>query len=456
MGFSRKRVVKILSLIGVVFLCLNVEALANNDILKAGPRKFFIDVGAATTRFEKLYIDPIEVSNEHFKNFIQVIADDLNFSDYVEVVPFKNTFSATSVNQYTKSDRLKHRVLGSTIVLKVHLDVKSSKVLAAIFNARSAELIKSSELKYKGSLTKKSIRRLSHWVSDFVIEGLTGEEGIYQSKMLMSCGKKLKEIYIADYDGHFPVRLTHDKNIALAPSWNLDGDRILFTSFKPIKKGLAQNPNLYMVNLKSRKRKLISATRGLNTGGVYHPFQNLIAYTHSKRGKAEVFLLDMLSKSRKVITKSFYFSVEPSWSPKGDRITFSSSASGRPHIYVSDKSGSSPKRLTFAGHYNSSPNWSPVSDKIVFSGQENKKNNFNIFVVDASGSNLQRLTQGRSSNENPHFSPNGRFVSFASNREGVYKIYAMSLKKLKPRLITPEGVGECKDPAWSPARVAAF
>ena len=456
MGLSRKSVIYKVCW-GLVFMVsAKGNSLVNSEEAHKAPRKFFIDVGSATTRLETLHIDSTGIMSGDFKHFTQVIADDLNFSDYMTVIKPQRSSPSVELSKFTKADRLRHKVLGSTLALKVKLDRNKQNLEAAIFNSKTGEQIRYRQFKTKTSLTELGWRRLAHKVSDFVVESLTGEPGIYQSKMLVSCGKKLKEIYVADYDGYAPMRLTHDKNIALAPSWNREGDRILFTSFKPTQRGKAQNPNLYMIDLKHKRRHLVSATRGLNTGGAFHPFQNLVAYTHSKKGKAEVFLLDLLSKSRRVITKSFYFSVEPSWSPKGDQLTFSSSASGRPHIYVSDREGRSPRRLTFAGHYNSSPNWSPVADKIVFSGQENKKNNFNIFIIDANGSNLQRLTQGVSSNENPHFSPDGRYVSFASNREGAYKIYAMSLKRLKPRLITPRGLGECKDPAWSPVKVTAF
>lgn len=253
-----------------------------------------------------------------------------------------------------------------------------------------------------------------------------------------------------DFDGSNLKPLTQDKNLALSPSWAPDGKRFLFTSYVPAVKGGFVNPNLYLYDLPTRKRKVLSAAKGLNTGGSFHPTKNLIAYTFSQDGKPEIYVLDLDKNTRKPITKTQFFSVEPSYSPDGTLLAYSSSKTGRPHIYVAHADGSSPNRLTFAGIYNSSPHFNPKGDKLVFSGQESMGNNFNIFMIDVNGSNLVRLTDGAHSSENPMFSPDGRHIVFASNQSGNYRIYVMTSMGTRIRAITPPELGDCKQPSWSP------
>jgi len=293
-------------------------------------------------------------------------------------------------------------------------------------------------------------RELAHYSGNDIIQSLTGEPGVFRTRLLMSCGAKTKEIYIMDFDGQNVRQLTRDRNFALSPSWAPDGKRLLFTSYKPAVSKGPLNPNLYLYDLSTNQRRLLSAARGLNTGGAFHPREEKLAYTFSQNGRPEIYILDMRTNSRFPITRTQYFSVEANWAPDGTKLTYSSSQSGRPHIYTANADGTSPKRLTFAGVYNSSPNWSPRGDKIAFSGQETMGNNFNIFMVDPSGSNLVRLTDGTKSSENPVFSPDGRHIAFSSNQGGNYRIYVMTARGTRIRMISPAGIGQCKQPSWSP------
>jgi TolB protein len=300
------------------------------------------------------------------------------------------------------------------------------------------------------SPSSQPARELAHYAGNDVIQALTGEPGIFRTRLLMSCGQKTKEIYIMDFDGQNIRQLTRDRNFALSPSWAPDGKRILFTSYKPAVKGGALNPNLYLYDMSSNQRRLVSAARGLNTGGVFHPRENKVAYTFSINGKPEIYVHDLNANTRKRVTQTQFFSVEPSWSPDGTRLTYSSSRSGSPHIYISNADGGALQRLTFAGVYNSSPNWSPRGDRIVFAGQDNRVNNFNIFMIDPSGSNLVRLTDGSRSSENPVFSPDGRHIAYSSDTDGQYRIYVMTARGTRVRVLTPKNIGPCKQPSWSP------
>ncbi len=407
-------------------------------------KRIYISIGDPGIRKVLVALENTDGGTVASRDFYSTLWSHLEFTDYFEFLP-------QSRMPALKGDMGAYKALGVEFVVVTRVQNEQGSYIAYLNFYEVNRGIKIFEKSYQYlSPSGKPGRELAKIAGNDILQVLTGEPGIFRTRILMSCGNRNKEIYVMDFDGQNVELLTQDRSLALSPSWSPDGTQVLFTSYKPAVKGGFVNPNLYLYNLVTRNRRTLSGSRGLNTGGVFHPKENKLAYTYSKDGRPEIYVLDLDTNTRMPITKTVFFSVEPSWSPDGQRITFSSSKTGRPHIWVANRDGSNAKRLTFAGQYNSSPNWSPRGDKIVFSGQENQKNNFNIFLVDPSGSNLARLTDDATSSENPTFSPDGRFIAFSSNRDGQYRIYIMTALGTKIRVISPKGIGPCKQPSWSP------
>jgi TolB protein len=408
-------------------------------------KRIYISIGDPGVRKVLLAVEKTEGTTTVAKEFEATLQANLDFTDYFEILP-------ESRMPPLRGDLASYKALGVEFLLTSKLTTNSQGQIEAevrFFEVNRGLQILGRRYPFVG-VSNQIGRELAHYAGNDIIQTLTGEPGVFRTQILMSCGQRNKEIFLMDYDGQNVRQLTQDRGLALSPSWSPDAKRILFTSYKPAVKGGFVNPNLYLYDTVTQSRRTLSAARGLNTGGVFHPKENKLAYTFSKDGRPEIYILDLDKNIRQAITRTVFFSIEPSWSPDGQRIVFSSSKTGRPHIWVANRDGSSAKRLTFAGQYNSSPNWSPRGDRIVFSGQENKRNNFNIFMVDPSGSNLVRLTDDSTSSENPSFSPDGRFVAFSSNKDGIYRIYVMTALGTKMRVLTPKALGPCKQPSWSP------
>ncbi len=427
-------------------LCaFSLSAFAQDELPTAEPR-IYIAVGDPNVKKVLMAIEattgtpPLVV-----KEFFETMTNDMDYTDLFEFLP------ANRMPAGPKPGLEVYRGLGTEFLIRSTISVQGSVVEAEVRLFDASRNLQILGRKYPFVSKSGQIgRELAHFAANDIIQALTGEAGIFRTRILMSCGMNRKEIYIMDFDGQNARPITRDGNFALSPSWNSDGRKILFTSYRPAVAGGPLNPNLYMVDLISNQRRLLSAARGLNTGGVFHPKLEKVAYTFSQNGRPEIYALDLVKNIRAPITTSHFFSVEPNYSPDGTKIAYSSSRTGRPHIYVADADGSSPKQLTRAGVYNSSPNWSPKGDRIVFSGQENMRNNFNIFLIDPSGSNLARLTDFAHSSENPTFSPDGRFIAFSSNQGGRYGIYVMTARGAKIRPLSTFGLGHCKQPSWSP------
>ena len=413
--------------------------------------RIYVPIGTPGFKKVTLGIEKTQGNATLAKAFFKTLVSDMLYTDLFDIVD-ENKMPSSSSFQVGSFSWNPYRAAGMSYLIKSSIDVKNGAVEAEVrlYDVNKGLQISGKRYPFKSRIDEAP-RELANFSGNELMQTLTGEDGVFRTRMLMSCGGAKKEVFIMDFDGENARQITRDGNFALSPSWAPDGNRIVFTSYKPAVKGGFANPNLYTYNVATNKRELVTAAKGINSGAVFHPTKNQLAYTYSNNGKPEIFMLDLDAKTRIALTQTMFFSIEPAWSPDGTKLAYSSQKTGRPHIYVSNSDGSNAKQLTFAGVFNSSPRWSPKGDKIVFSGQENMKNNFNVFMIDPSGSNLVRLTDGTFSTENPAFSPDGRHIAFSSNQSGTYQIYVMALHSGRiSRALTPKSLGDCKQPAWSP------
>jgi TolB protein len=74
---------------------------------------------------------------------------------------------------------------------------------------------------------------------------------------------------------------------------------------------------------------------------------------------------------------------------------------------------------------------------------------FDIYIIDPSGRNNRAISEAGSRNENPSWSPDGRFIAFASNRDGRRKICLMGGDGSSPHCVS-DLAGESFSPSWGP------
>lgn len=292
--------------------------------------------------------------------------------------------------------------------------------------------------RYSGNIseTRKMVLRFCAEV----IYYLTGNKGIFNSKIaFVSTGSGKKEVYVCDFDGYNPMRVTYNDSITLFPSWSADGQYLAYTSYKGGK------PDIYIRNL-ADKRESVVANEGINITPVFAPDRFEIAATLSFSGDQEIYLLTGTGKMIRKLTNNRGSDVSPSWAPDGRKIAFVSNRTGSPQVYILDFDTGLERRLTFEGKYNTQPSWSPRGDKIVYSSQVNGFHQ--IFVIDVDGQNPIQLTREGGDSESPSWSPDGSLIVFSSTREGPSRLYVMTAFGTDQRRLLLLN-GEQTNPKWS-------
>jgi TolB protein len=284
-------------------------------------------------------------------------------------------------------------------------------------------------------------REMMHRFVDDVLEALTGERGICETKVafVRSTGR-VKEIWVMDYDGLNPYQLTHDRSLALSPSWAPWGTELVFTTFK------RGNPDLYLFDLRRGASYPFSTRPGPNIAATYSPDGKWIACALYRDGNSEIYLISRDAQTAKRLTRNARIDSGPTFSPNGGQIAFTSDRSGSPQIYVMDSEGVNQRAITQEGKYNDSPRWSPKGDRIAYAARHDGI--FDIVVMDANGQRSFQITSGAGHNENPQWSADARKIYFSSSRGGRRQLYMMNADGSDVVQLTRGD--ECFNPAAGP------
>jgi TolB protein len=370
-----------------------------------------------------------------------LIARTLEFTCYFSIIdsaafleqPKETGIGLSDINLKNWSD------IGAEFLVTGSVSLENEDV---VYELRMIDVFKAQMLvgkRYKGRISdqRKIIRRFC----SEIMERLTGRKGIFDSEIaFVSNGPGNKEIFVCEFDGYNPRRITNNQVIELSPAWSSDGQWLAYTSYR---KGKA---DLYIQNM-SDKRGVVFDKPGVNLSPAWRPGRFELAASLSFSGDQEIYLLTGEGKVIKQLTKSWDIDVSPTFSPDGGRLAFVSKRGGTPQLYVMDIASGNTERLTFEGKYNTTPKWSPVDEKVAYSSMEDGQ--FQIRVVDVGTKQSVRLTDNQGDNESPTWSPDGSLLAFSSTREGgKARIYVMTIAGTdQRRLLTLPGEQTC--PAWS-------
>lgn len=311
-----------------------------------------------------------------------------------------------------------------------------------------------------------NIRTYGHKIANEMYRAITGNESVFNTKIVFISDRTSrkadvnKELYIMDFDGERKQRITFSNSLILSPAISPDNKKLLYTSIesrwersKQGKPRKVQNLNLYLHDLATREKKVISKVNGINSGAIFSADGEDIYLTLSHLKNADIYKMNLKSGVRTRITKHFLDDVDPHINRDGSLMTFLSGRSGKAMIYTMDPSQEEKdvKRISFVGRFNASPRFSPDGKEIVFASWVDDR--FDIYKIGSDGNNLVRLTKDFGSNEEPWFSPDGQFIVFTSQRvinskKAVQDVYIMNRDGEIIKKITDK-YGKTFTPRWS-------
>lgn len=288
-------------------------------------------------------------------------------------------------------------------------------------------------------VTQSQLRLTAHKIADEIYQKLTGEGGIFASRIAYIT--KIKGRYIlqvSDADGYRPQPVISSNEPIISPAWSPDGAELAYVSFEKKK------PIIFVQSLTTGNRRVLANFKGNNSAPAWSPDGSKLAIVLTYGANSQIYTINADGTELKQLAKSHAIDTEPTWSPDGQWIYFSSDRGGKPQIYKVPSHGGDATRVTFEGVYNVSPRIAPDGKLLTYIRQEAGK--FRVALQDLITGQVQLLSEG-SQDESPSFAPNGRVILYATRSSGKGGLAAVSVDgKVKQKL--KESIGDVREPAW--------
>ncbi|MEA2273016.1 MAG: TolB protein [Solirubrobacteraceae bacterium] len=187
-----------------------------------------------------------------------------------------------------------------------------------------------------------------------------------------------------------------------------------------------------------------------------------IAFTASDAFESNIFSMNKDGTGRTDLTidenETAFGHSDPACSPDGARIAYiviAGNSNGA--LAVMDANGANKHVISSQQHAASAPAWSPDASKIVYTQYGGANNQ--LVVSNADGSNPVMITgthvdpvTGRNldgENDQADWSPDGTKIAFASNRDGDWDIYTVTVATGAITQLT-NAPGFDSEPSWAP------
>jgi TolB protein len=303
------------------------------------------------------------------------------------------------------------------------------------------DTIKSAELSSLGQATLPKYTRLSaHKIADDIYEKLTGARGAFATRIayVNKISDKEYRLEVADADGEGVQVAVRSNEAIISPSWSPDGSKVAYVSFE------ARKPVVYVQDLVSGERRVISNEKGSNSAPSWSPDGSRLALTLTKDGHSQVYAVNADGSGSHRLSNSNGIDTEPQYSADGQSIYFTSDRSGGPQIYKMSAAGGNATRVTFKGGYNISPRVSADGKTLAWIAQ--RDGGYSLYAMDLASGQEQRLAEAATE---PSFSPNGKYIMYASKGGGRTALAVVSVDgRVKQRLTTQ--AGNIREPNWGP------
>ena len=307
---------------------------------------------------------------------------------------------------------------------------------------RLLDVVKQTELIGQAvSASDGQVRAIGHRIADLIYEKLTGDKGVFSSRIayVNRQGQKFRLI-VADSDGYNEQVVLASGEPIMSPAWSPDGSHLAYVSFE------TGHAVVYVQSLYTNQRMAVADFRGSNSAPAWSPDGKQLAIVLTRDGSSQIYLIHPDGSGIRRITFSGTIDTEPNFSPDGQYLLFTSDRGGSAQVYRMPVDGGPGQRMTFGEGNNFSPRYSPDGNGFVFAHLSNGK--FYVAMQDFQSGQMSLITDG-GWEKKPSFAPNGKLILFASEARGRGILATVSSDgRVKQHMFTQSG--DAREPVWGP------
>lgn len=302
-------------------------------------------------------------------------------------------------------------------------------------------------LQQQFSVAANKINVLAHHLSDLIYRQITGSRGIFNTKIAYVLAqfkpKPQYKLIIADYDGENALPVLVSNQPIVTPSWSPNGNQLTYVSYE------SGYPAIYISNINTGKRRLITKFPGINAAPVFSPNGKKLALVLSRNNGSAIYTVNLANGQLNKIIQTNGLNTGPSWSRDSRSIVFTSDRSGSPQVYSVNVMSHGLKRLTFQGDYNADAELTPDGKNIIYLHHGNDtQNRFAIVKQNLAQGNLMVLAQ--TAVQSPNVAPNGSMVIYIVQSSAGDSRLAMVSSDGNVQFELPSEQGIVETPVWSP------
>jgi TolB protein len=291
------------------------------------------------------------------------------------------------------------------------------------------------------AIATADLRLAAHRIADFIYEKLTGERGVFSTRIAYVTKGPRYNLWVADADGENAQSALASPEPIISPAWSANGTQLAYVSFE------SRKPVVYVHDVASGRRRLLANFRGSNSAPAWAPDGRRLAVTLSREGGSQLYVIDANGGEPNRLIQSSGIDTEPVYSPDGRLIYFVSDRGGSPQVYRVPAAGGNVERVTFTGSYNISPSLSADGRWLAYISRVGGSA-FKLHVMELASGNVSAITD-TTADESPSFAPNSKLIVYATRQAGREALMTSTLDgKIKARL-AGQG-GDIREPDWGP------